>query len=278
MSRPIPILLYHSICPDEIDGPFSPWVLSPDQFDVQLRYLLDAGYVGLTVSNYAATIIREPADLPERPVVITFDDGLADFRTYALPLLQKHGFPATIYLVAGAIGKQSDWLGPLGEGDRTMMTWKDVQELLEAGIECGAHTMSHPELDTLDRTSARLEIADSKKLIEEKTGLHVRSFAYPHGYHDRKVRDFVARAGFESACAVKHGMSGIGDDPLALARLMVTRDLDLQNFARLVEGIGVREVLGGGERLQTKIWRGVRRSANTLGLRQEIDRMIRCLW
>ncbi|MDH3658927.1 MAG: polysaccharide deacetylase family protein [Alphaproteobacteria bacterium] len=278
MSHSVPILLYHSICPGEIDGPFAPWVLSPEQFDAQLRYLRADGYVGLTVSDYVAAMTQERADLPERPVVITFDDGLADFRTYALPLLQKCGFPATIYLVAGAIGKRSDWLGPLGEGHRAMMTWKDVRELSEAGIECGAHTVSHPELDTLDRASARLEISDSKKLIEEKTGLQVRSFAYPHGYHDRKVRDFVALAGFESACAVKHGMSGIGDDPLALARLMVTRDLDLQNFARLVEGVGVRRVLDGRERLQTKIWRCVRRSAKTLGLRHEIDRIGRRLW
>ncbi len=271
MSGSVPILLYHSICPGDAAGAMKPWVLTPDQFDAQLSYLNSEGYAGLTVSDYVAAMTEGTGSFPERAVVITFDDGFADFQEYAVPVLQRHGFAATIYLVAGCMGKTSAWLEPLGEGHRAMMTWEDVKGLPSAGIECGAHTLSHPELDTLPRSRARAEIQDSKVVIEQMADLKVRSFAYPHGYHDRKVRDFVTLAGYDSACAVKHGMSGIDDDRFALARLMVTRDLDMTGFAALLRGVGARDVLPHGESLRTKAWRQARRTAQALGLRKELE-------
>lgn len=271
MSSKVPILLYHSICPDDVEGDFAPWALTPDQFDEQLRYLKGEGYRGLTVSDYALAIADGGRDLPERPVVITFDDGFLDFHDHAVPALQRHGFPATIYLVSGCMGKTSRWLETAGQGDRPMMSWAQARDLPSAGIECGAHTVTHPELDTLRRADALREIQASKEEIERETGLTIRSFAYPHGYHDAQVRDFVKRAGYASACGVKHGLSGIGDDPFALARLMVTRDLTIGDFAGLLQGVGARDVLGRKESFKTKAWRQARRSARKVGLRQELD-------
>ncbi len=271
MPRSVPILLYHSISPDDVEGEFAPWVLTPDQFDEQLYYLKANGYHGLTISDYVDAITDAKLELPERPVVITFDDGLADFGEHAVPLLRCYGFAATIYLVAGCMGKTCAWLEPMGEGNRAMMSWNDVKTLPAAGIECGAHTLSHPELDTLSRSAALAEIKESKAVIERMTGLRITSFAYPHGYHDRAVRDLVEHSGYLSACAVKHGMSGADDDPFALARLMVTRDLSIDGFAGLLRGVGARDVLGQSESFKTRAWRQARKLAGSLGLRQQLE-------
>ncbi|HWE63502.1 MAG TPA: polysaccharide deacetylase family protein, partial [Chloroflexota bacterium] len=146
-----------------------------------MSYLHDRGYTPITVTQLARAIVDSSIHLPERPVVITFDDGLADFSMHALPVLTDHRFVATLYVAAGFIGGTSRWLTRIGEGERPMLTWEQLADVAAEGVECGAHSLSHPQLDILSSAAARDEVMRSRWLLEQRLGRQVATFAYPHG-------------------------------------------------------------------------------------------------
>lgn len=258
INIPVPILLYHSISPDASPS-YRTFALPPDRFAEHLAYLSEHGYRPITVSQLVQAIGRGTSHLPERSVVITFDDGLADFYTGALPLLQRYGFLATLYVTAGLVGGTARWLEPEGEGDRPMLSWSQLVEIRESGIECGAHSLTHPQLDTLPEAAARAEIVGSRVLLEEGLGGPVTSFAYPHGYYSPVVRRIVQEAGYTSACGVKHAMSGTMDDRFALARIVITAQTGVSELGELLAGRGLA-LPPHREKVRTKGWRFVRRS------------------
>ncbi len=256
MATKVPILLYHSIS-DEASPAFRPWALSPERFAQHLAYLKAEQYTPLTVGQFVEMKCHART-LPAKPVVVAFDDGLADFYDNALPLLEDFDVPATLYVVAGRVGKTSKWLASEGEGARPMMTWAQVRQLRNSLVELGSHSMSHAQLDTLPLAQARTEVLLSKALLEDQLQQPVTTFAYPHGYYSKAVRAMVQEAGYTSACAVKHGMSSTEDDTFALARMFVYRDTTVAGLAKLLAGEGVRRV-SKHETLKTKAWRWVRR-------------------
>jgi peptidoglycan/xylan/chitin deacetylase (PgdA/CDA1 family) len=116
-----------------------------------------------------------------------------------------------------------------------MLTWEQLREIQEGGIECGAHSHTHPQLDSLSTPAAQDEIRRSKSILEEQLG-PVNSFAYPFGYYSPRIRKLVDAAGYSSACAVKYGFSSTGDDPLALPRLVVPAAADIVLMNKLLNG------------------------------------------
>lgn len=254
--HPIPILMYHSVA-DRVDDRYRTWAVTQDRFASHMRALADHGYTALGVS---AVIGRRLAGqpLPEKLVVLTFDDGLQDFLTGAFPSLDKYGFRATLYVVAGRVNGTSGWLAPLGEGDRPMLRSEELAELHENGIEIGAHSLTHPELDLLDRISCANEIQASRLVLEDMIGDRVISFAYPHGYASGTTRRLVQEAGFQSAVRVRHALSDISENRFGLSRLIVTQDFDETSLLALVQGKGVR-VAPSQERLAGICWRMARR-------------------
>ncbi len=256
MSRQIPILLYHSIA-DQPANKAWPWAMPTRLFARHMAFLHRYGYSGVTISQLVSAMRNSAIELPERTVAITFDDGYEDFSEHALPLLSEFGFPATLYVTTGYIGQTSRWLADENQGDRPMMTYGQIREALKQGIEIGAHSQSHPELDILNSEAAFREIAESKIELEQHLGWPIESFAYPHGYHSRETRSLVIKAGFTSACAVKNGLSNLDDDPFALARLMLVGDTDPDRLAALMNGSGL-EPIAKQERLRTKAWRVAR--------------------
>jgi peptidoglycan/xylan/chitin deacetylase (PgdA/CDA1 family) len=170
---------------------------------------------------------------------LTFDDGYADFYTDALPTLQRYGFTATLYVATAFIGRTSLWLQDIDEGQRPLLTWEQLTEISANGIECGAHTHTHPPLDMVSDAVARDEIVRSKELLEDHLGRQVSSFAYPYGYYSGSVRRIVQTAGFASACAIKRVMSCLHDDPYALPRLAIKPDTSVHDLDTvLVTGRG----------------------------------------
>jgi peptidoglycan/xylan/chitin deacetylase (PgdA/CDA1 family) len=253
----IPILLYHSVS-DEASPVFAPWAVAPREFEAQLRYLRQNDFSPLTVSQLVS-LLKQKLPLPEKPVVITFDDGFLDFYTSAWPLLRHYECTATLYVVTSYMGQTSRWLVAEGESKRPMMSWDQLRDVQRQGIECGAHTQTHPQLDTLSRNAARDEIVGSKRVLEAHLGRPVTSFAFPHGYHSPSVKQLVREAGFNNACAVKHAMSFGQDDLFALSRIIVYADTDIAAFAKLLRG----ETVGFAptrENLHTKGWRLYRRA------------------
>jgi peptidoglycan/xylan/chitin deacetylase (PgdA/CDA1 family) len=260
----VPILLYHSISADTTPQ-FKRWAVHPNNFAAHMAYLRDRRYTPIIASRLAEAIVDPTVLLPEHPVVITFDDGLADFYTNALPVLTAHSFAATLYITTGFIGRTSRWLAPLGEGDRPMLTWSQIAEIQAGGVECGAHTVSHPQLDIISRAAARDEINHCRSRLEQQLGRAVTTFAYPSGYYDVTLRRFVQEAGYASACGVKHAMSTTTDDRFALARIIVTdsSDTNVEDFGKLLTGEGL-PVAPTKRRLGTRGWRLFRRSTALL--------------
>jgi peptidoglycan/xylan/chitin deacetylase (PgdA/CDA1 family) len=217
-DRPIPILLYHSVSDDP-----DPWIrrfaVSPRTFARHLDLVTVQGGTTLTVSAFADALAHGPSALPERPVLITFDDGFADFRDAALPALRARAMCATLYPATGFLGARSP-------GGARMLDWRDLAEIAWGGasVEIGGHTHAHPQLDVVRAARARDEIVRCRALLADALGAAPRSFAYPHGHFTAAVRGMVRDAGFDSACAVRNAFSSPGDDRLALARLTVRAD------------------------------------------------------
>jgi peptidoglycan/xylan/chitin deacetylase (PgdA/CDA1 family) len=251
----VPVLLYHSVS-DQPTGEFGPYTVSRRQLAAHLDQVTNLEFHTLTVGQLIAQRAAG-VPLPPRTAVITFDDGFADFDN-AWPELTQRGLAATLYVTAGMLGRRSEWLAPLGAGDLPMLSRSQLVDLAADGCEIGAHSMSHPELDCLSRPAAAAEIRDSKDVLEQTLGRRVDTFAYPHGYHDKAVKNMVAAAGFRSAAAVRNALSPAEDDAFALARVTVTADFGPEQVARVLTGHGA-PVARRGERWRTRLWRQERR-------------------
>jgi peptidoglycan/xylan/chitin deacetylase (PgdA/CDA1 family) len=226
----IPILMYHSIS-SYASSKFKPCIVSPETFDEHLSYLDQYHYTPITVTQFVQAMARGGEGLPPRPMILTFDDGYADFYTEALPALKRHGFVATLYIPTAFVGGTSLWAQDIGEGSRPLLTWEQLAEISASGIECGAHTHTHRSLDMLPPSEVRDEIVRSKELLEDHLGQQVSSFAYPFGYYSARVRQLVRMAGYASACAIKGALSSLHDDPYALARLAIKPDTGVHALA-----------------------------------------------
>src|SRR6266446_3732806 len=260
-KKKIPILMYHSIS-STINSRFRQFTVPPESFAEQMAYLHQHDYMPISVTQFVRARSQGVTALPARPVVLTFDDGFADFFTAALPVLQQYRFAATLYVATAFIGGTSRWLRYERETTRSMLTWDQLSEISASGIECGAHSHSHPQLDTLPSMAAKDEVLQSRSILEDHLGLEVLSFAYPHGYHTARVQQLVREAGYTSACAVRYAMSSETDDPFSLARLLVSPDSNGEEFAALLTGRSsppVTAVYQIYARARASAWRLVRR-------------------
>lgn len=256
MSQDIPILLYHSVSDDPPAG-FTPWAVGRALFAEHLDMLRGLGRVCLSIGELTE-LTRAGAPVPEAAVVVTFDDGFSDFASNAWPLLKARGVPATLYVTAGLVGGTSEWLEPAGAGRLPMLGADDLGALADDGVEIGAHSMTHPQLDTVGRERAWREIRDSKDALEAILGKPVETFAYPHGYHDRATKKMVADAGYSSAAAVRNALSHAGDDRFALARYTVMADCSAEHLAGVLDGRNATRARTK-EQVRTCVWRQVRR-------------------
>lgn len=259
VAPPVPILLYHGIAEDT-DGPSAPWVVDPASFREHLDEIERSGARPVTM-RALVDALDAGAPLAPGTIALTFDDGFADFASGALPALAERGWPATLYVTTGAIGTTTTWLPER----RPMLSWSALRDIADAGVEIGAHTVHHPQLDVLPVDAARREIVESRAMLEDGLGAQVDTFAYPHGYHDRRVRRLVVDAGFRSCCAVKHRFSSARDDRFALSRVMVRAGDPTGTVARWCRGEGLPTSVGGSTPARSIAWRQVRRARARLG-------------
>jgi peptidoglycan/xylan/chitin deacetylase (PgdA/CDA1 family) len=258
----IPILLYHSIS-DQATRLYQPWTISPREFESHVAYLCDQGFQPMTIDDLAQAIRLSGKKLPERPVLLTFDDGLADFLIGAMPVLAKFGFPATLFIATGYIDRTSRWLVKEGEQYRPMLSWKEIASL--EGVCLGSHSHTHPQLDILSLLEARNEIFYSKQLLEQKLGIPINTFAYPHGYYSNELREITKSAGYSSACIVGHAMATDLSDLYTLPRMIIKSDVDTMVLGKYLEGVGLRR--HGAWRTFLRIaWRIFRKVKKTISM------------
>ncbi|MFE1382665.1 polysaccharide deacetylase family protein [Streptomyces sp. NPDC058740] len=198
---PLWVAMYHSIA-DTPDDPYKVTV-SPVRFARQLHWLGDRGLRGVSVRELLAAAAEGRA---RNLVGLTFDDGYADFVESAVPLLRRHGFTATVYVLPGRLGGDNTWddLGPR----KPLLDEDGIRRAAAAGMEIGSHGLHHVDLVELadtDDEGLAAETRRSRELIEEITGDPVDGFCYPYGKVDARVVRAVRKAGYTHACAIDPG-------------------------------------------------------------------------
>lgn len=233
---PIPILNYHCVS----DYP-APWIaeytVTPCHFQQHLDLILDSGRTVVPVSRLADASAGRRA-LPRNPLVITFDDGFADFADVAAPGLADRRLPCTFYAATGSLeGRhRRETVFP----PHSMVSWNQLPELEEQGVEIGSHSHTHRDLDLADLRIAADEVIRSRELLEDALGHEIRSFAYPYGHFTSRLRRVVAQCGYDSACAVRSRLSQVGDNIFALARLPLLAATTVEELSAWVDGRGAR--------------------------------------
>jgi peptidoglycan/xylan/chitin deacetylase (PgdA/CDA1 family) len=250
-----PVLMYHGVCDDPPRAVRS-LAVRPAAFETQIAHLCALGATSVTFADLVG-MLQGCGELPERPVVLTFDDGYADFHREALPVLDRHGMRATVFVTTGWID-DVETRCTVPPPDR-MLTWRQVAEAASAGMEIGGHSHSHPELDHLPLPDLRRQVRECKELLEDRIGEAVATFAYPYGYSDARVRRETRAAGYAGACVVGNALATAHCDPYAVRRLTIRRSTSLDTFDRIVHGRHIPAIFMA-DRARTKGWAVVRRS------------------
>ena len=216
----IPVLMYHKVGDPPPGSTLKKLWVSKDQLRWQMGALRRWGYQPVTLRH----ALRGP--LPEKPVVITFDDGYKNNLDQGLPVLREFGFPAVIFIVVNAVGRDNFWHDPKNEVRIPMLSWDEVRTLRDAGWEIGSHTLTHPRLLRLSPEEARRELEESRKRLGDQLGEPPVSFAHPYGNgaDDIPLRRLVEEAGYRAACSVHQGLADIKKAPLCLNRIFVRGD------------------------------------------------------
>lgn len=178
-----PVLNYHHIA--DIT-PSSSYYVSPKIFEQQMDWLNNKGYHFISYDHlYAA--MAENGTLPKKPIVISFDDGVLDQYTNALPILNAYKIQAIFFIEIRNIGKADG------------MNWEQIRELISNGMTIGSHTINHNDLTQMDEKTLAYEVEESKKILEQNLGIPIKFFAYPGGVYDQTAIEAVKKAGYVSA-------------------------------------------------------------------------------
>jgi len=227
----VPVLMYHYIRvnPDPKDKVGFDLSVTPDKFEEQMIWLRDNRYETLSLDEFYRGVLKGET-LPERPVVITLDDGYADSYWHAYPILRRLGLKAANFIITGFIG-----------APKYLSLWQ-MREMAESGVfSFGAHTVSHLILTPLSEGEVREEIRKSKVMLEQRLGARIDWFAYPYGRINAKVAKIVQEAGYFGAFGTNDGASETSKNVFTLPRIRVSGGESLKTFAAKLESVSVKE-------------------------------------
>lgn len=214
----VPILYYHSVMQEKGNEVRMP----PEQFEAQMAYLQDNGYQSVSLEELYQASYKGGA-LPEKPFVITFDDGYEDNYTTAFPILTKHRFTATIFMVTSYIN---------GQG---FMSWAQLKEVVANGWEIEGHTTNHPYLTKIKASTVSSELKASKELLEKELGQAVNFIAYPYGDLNANVVQAVKDTGYLMAVTTERGWADDKADAWHVRRVYCYASMGMNEFRRRME-------------------------------------------
>jgi peptidoglycan/xylan/chitin deacetylase (PgdA/CDA1 family) len=210
-----PILLYHHIAVKD-----DRYYISPDVFRQQMETLISLGYIGITVPQLV-DVLQHGGELPERPVVITFDDGDLDVYQNAFPIMRELGLVGTFFVVGTRLNSKE------------VISVDQLKEMTAAGWAIGCHSMTHIDL-TLNHDALTYEAGNCKSFLEKEVGVPVVTFAYPYGTMDEFVAGKVAKYGYTSAVGLGTSSNHTWGTLYYLSRLEVQNTYDLAAFKALL--------------------------------------------
>ena len=191
------VLMYHSV-DDCRHDPYR-LTVSPRRFDQQMRWIKGTGRRGVSMAELLRAWEEGTAG---NLVGLTFDDGYADFQEQAVPILESHGFSATVFVVAGRIGDHNRW--DVGTPRKPLLTARQLRSLRGSRMEVGSHGTTHRRLVGMSAADLSLEVSRSRAELEGMLQQPVQGFCYPYGALEGATVAAVGRAGYQYATAVGH--------------------------------------------------------------------------
>lgn len=219
------ILCYHSVNPERWDATLQRLILTPDQLDAQLRTFRKAGY-HFVEGQDAIKYLRGEKSLRSRAILLTFDDGYADFLEHALPVLQHHDAPSVLFVVSRLLGGRNEWDVQRGATPGRLLSLEELHRLREAGVAIGAHTRTHPSLPHIPPSEVRGETIGSLEDLEEFGLEPLRVFAYPYGRMTPEVRNLLSEHDI-LGLSLRPGLGRPNHDLTAIPRTLILSDRSL---------------------------------------------------
>ena len=202
--RTVMVLNYHKV----VDEHMSLSVPLAD-FEQHMKWLKEYGYTSITPEELYEFIVNG-SELPEKPVLITFDDGYKDNYTNAYPIMKKYGFKGTIFVVTGFLGVYDNY-----------MTWEQAKELADNGFSIESHTYSHKSMTEASDEEISKELTKSRDTIRNKLGIDADFMAYPTGTYNLHIAELVQKAGYKGAFTIKYDNVSRESNVYALERVPI---------------------------------------------------------
>lgn len=223
----IPVLVYHRV----ISKVTSIYDFTPEQLEEHLKYIRDNGYTPITALQMVESM-DNPEQLPSKPVVLTFDDGHKSHYSNVYPLLKKYGYQGTFFVYTDVIAEKSE----------KQLTWDELREMLQDGMDIQAHTKSHPYLTKISKHETEAayqkrltnELQASKLVIEEQLQEEVKLLAYPYGWFNQSIENVAFRAGYRGIFTVNWGTNLPSADCSRIKRRVMENKMTKEEFETIL--------------------------------------------
>ena len=214
------VFCFHDIVPsDQLpDVPMThrPYALPPEEFRACILAARESG-------RRAVRAGEVPGELGSAFYALTFDDGRASDYSQVFPVLTELGIPATFFVVPTMVETPG------------YVTWAQLREMVAAGMEVGSHSLTHPFVNTLDAAGLEREFGESKRMLESRLGLPVRSASLPRGWEPPALRAVLRALGYRAFCTSRVAWWYPGGDALAIPRVAIRRGMTVEEFAGIVK-------------------------------------------
>ncbi len=205
-----PILEYHQVTDAPLDPDFEIYNVPPADFAAQLDYLQAEGYTTITLKDFMYAV-RGYRQLPDKPIVLTFDDGYADNYSEMLPILEAHKMTAVIYVITNELGRAG------------YLTFDELKDMERRGLEIGSHTSDHLPLTELDDTFKRRQVRESKIYLEWSGLQPICSLSYPNGAFNSKLEELLREENYLTAVTGEAGLNTLETNPYELYRVHIRK-------------------------------------------------------
>ena len=205
-----PILEYHQVTDEVLDPVYEVYNVPPAEFAAQLDYLQAEGYTTITLQDFMR-VVHGKGTLPEKPIILTFDDGYKDNYTEMLPILEAHGMTAVVYVITNELGKAG------------YMTVDELKDMQRRGLEIGSHTSDHLPLTSQDKITQRRQIRESKIFLEWSGLQTIYSLSYPNGAFNSELEELLREENYLTAVTGDAGLNTIETNPYELYRVHIRK-------------------------------------------------------
>jgi peptidoglycan/xylan/chitin deacetylase (PgdA/CDA1 family) len=223
----VPVITYHDVyAGNQEEMLYTPidrlYSISAAGLEEQAAFLSSNVYRALGLEEFISW--KEGLVLPgQKPVLLTFDDGLLSNYTLSFPILTLYGLPAVYFITAGKVEQPG------------YVSWRHLSEIARAGNAIGSHGLTHSVLKNMGRSGVRTELETSRKLLEDRIGVPVKTLSIPRGFYDETVIEVARESGYSSVFTSDTGYNNNMTDMFSLRRIVMRNDYTFKDFKDIVK-------------------------------------------